>query len=73
MPVILATQEDCSCMPAWGNSLGDHILKYPFTKQKLVDWLKMYALKSSPRNTQKRKNTLNIYLFYHHLPIMKYY
>jgi hypothetical protein len=53
MPVILTTQEDCSWMSAYANSLGDYILKNPFTKKKLVDWLKMYALKSSPRNHKK--------------------
>jgi hypothetical protein len=64
MLVILANQKDCSWVPAWENSLGDHILKNPFTKKKLVDWLKMYTLKSSPRNPQKRKNILNVSLFY---------
>jgi hypothetical protein len=72
-PIILATQEYCTWMPAWANSLGDHILKNPFTKRKLVDWLKKYTLKSSPRNTQKCKNTLSVCLFYHYLPVMKYY
>jgi hypothetical protein len=34
MPVILATQEDCSLKPAWTNSSQDSILKKTLYKKK---------------------------------------
>jgi hypothetical protein len=32
-------QEDCSSKPAWTNNLQDPILRKPFSKKSLVEWL----------------------------------
>jgi hypothetical protein len=48
-------QEHCSLKPAWANSLWDPISKNPITKIRLVEWLKMKALSSSPSTAKQRK------------------
>jgi hypothetical protein len=48
-------QEDCGSKPAWANSSRDPILKKPFTKIGLVEWLKVKALSSSLSTAKKKK------------------
>jgi hypothetical protein len=48
-------QEDCGSNPARANSSQHPMLKKPFTKIGLVEWLKVKALSSSPSTTTKKK------------------
>jgi hypothetical protein len=48
-------QEDCSSKPAWASSLQDSISKKTLHKKRLVEWLKVQALSSSPSNHKKKK------------------
>jgi hypothetical protein len=48
-------QEDCSSKPVWANSSQDPISKRPITKKRLVEWLKVEALSSSPSTAKKKK------------------
>jgi hypothetical protein len=45
--------EDHGLKPAWANSL-ETLLKRPFTKIGLVEWLKVKALSSSPSTIHKK-------------------
>jgi hypothetical protein len=51
-------QEDRGSKPAQANSSVKPYLKKPFTKIRLVEWLRVKALSSS---LKKKKSTLNIY------------
>jgi hypothetical protein len=55
-------QEDHSSKPALANSLQDPISKWisktSITKKRLVKWLKVEALKSSPNTAKKSKQIL---------------
>jgi hypothetical protein len=57
-------QEDHGLKPAQANSLQDPILKKPFTKTGLVEWLKVKALSSSPSTTQKKGENPQIIVFW---------
>jgi hypothetical protein len=48
-------QEDCSSKPAQANSSARPYLKKPFTKIRLVEWLKVKVLGSSPSTAKKKK------------------
>jgi hypothetical protein len=48
-------QEHHSLKLAQANSLCGPILKKPFTKKVLVEWLKVKALSSSPSTAKKKK------------------
>jgi hypothetical protein len=48
-------QEDHGLKPVWANSSKGLISKIPITKIGLVEWLKVKALSSNPRTTQKKK------------------
>jgi hypothetical protein len=50
-------QEDHSSKPARANSSQGPILKIPITKKRLVEWLKLEALSSSPSTAKKEKRT----------------
>jgi hypothetical protein len=41
MPIILATQEDCSLKLVRANSSPDPVSEKPITKKGLVEWLKV--------------------------------
>jgi hypothetical protein len=56
-------QEDHGLKPAQANSLQDPILKKPFTKTGLVEWLKVKALSSSPSTPLKKKETKKLWAF----------
>jgi hypothetical protein len=47
-------QEDCNSKPAQASSSQDPMLKKPFTKIGLVEWLKVKAL-SSILSTEKKE------------------
>jgi hypothetical protein len=59
MPVILTAQEveirrhTVQGQP-WSNSLQDPLSKNLNTKKRLVEWLKVEALSSSPSTTKKK-------------------
>jgi hypothetical protein len=57
VPIILATQEDLCSKPAWTNGSSDPYLekKKTITKKGLVEWLKVYALSSSPSTEKKER------------------
>jgi hypothetical protein len=66
-------QEDCSSKPTRANSSRDLISgekKKPFTKKKLVEWLKVWALSSNPstkKKTKTRKNaSVHVQIFFCH-------
>jgi hypothetical protein len=48
-------QEDHGSKSAQVNSSRDPILKIPFTKIRLVEWLKVKALSSNLSNKKKKK------------------
>jgi hypothetical protein len=48
-------QEDHSSKPDPANSLQDSVLKKTLHKKGLVEWLKVYALSSSPSTTGEKK------------------
>jgi hypothetical protein len=48
-------QEDHSSKPAQANSSTRPYLKKPFTKIRLVEWLKVKALSSNPSAKKKKK------------------
>jgi hypothetical protein len=57
-------QEDCGSKPTRANSSLDHISKKPITKKiGLMEWLKVKALSSSPKATQKKKKSNVYYCF----------
>jgi hypothetical protein len=63
MPVILATQEaEIGRITGRGQPgqivLQDPILRKPFTKKGLVEWLKVKALHSSLSTAKKKKKDL---------------
>jgi hypothetical protein len=56
-------QEDCGSKPAQANSSGDPILKKLFIKKKgLLEWLKVWALSSSPSTELKKKELTIFYI-----------
>jgi hypothetical protein len=46
-------QEACCLKPPWENSSQDPVSKIPITK-RLMEWLKVKALSSSPRIAKKK-------------------
>jgi hypothetical protein len=50
-------QEDCSSKPARANSFARPYLGKPFTKIRLVEWLKVKALSSSASTAKKQNKT----------------
>jgi hypothetical protein len=46
--------EDYSSKPAWANNSERPYLEKPLTKIRLVEWLKVKALSSSPSTTTKK-------------------
>jgi hypothetical protein len=52
-----SNQEDHGSKPAQANSSQDPVLKKPFTKIRLMEWLKVKALSSSPSTA--KKNTMS--------------
>jgi hypothetical protein len=53
-------QEDQGLKPSWANSSGDPILKKTHHKKGLMEWLKMYALSSSPGTAKKLNSSFMI-------------
>jgi hypothetical protein len=53
-------QEDCALKPVWANSSARPYFEKPFTKIRLVEWLKVKALSLSP-STTKKKNSLILF------------
>jgi hypothetical protein len=51
-------QEDQGSKPARANSSKDPISKSPTQKKRLVEWLKVKALSSSPSTARKNKEIL---------------
>jgi hypothetical protein len=48
-------QEDCGLKPAQANSSTRPYLEKPFTKIRLLEWLKVKDLISSPSTAKKKK------------------
>jgi hypothetical protein len=57
-------QEDRGSKPAQANSSGRPYLKKPFTKIRLVEWLKVEALNLSPSNIHTHTHTISFEILY---------
>jgi hypothetical protein len=53
-------QEDHGLKPPQANSFSRLYLKKPFTKKRVVEWLKVKALSSSPSTGKKNNNNTKV-------------
>jgi hypothetical protein len=53
--------EDLGSKPAWANSSKRPYLEKTFHKKRLVKWLKVYALSSSPSTAKKNLKVNSIF------------